>query len=66
MELSYKIADFLEDMDLEYNVFPDDEGVTLEFKYEDKFYVVNVLDNDKISINGDLPVSYRQFITDIF
>lgn len=67
LDLSFKLAEFLDDMDLEYNVFPDDEeGTTLEFSYEDKFYVVNVLDKDKLSVNGEAPITYRQFITDTF
>lgn len=66
MDLSFKIADFLDDMDIEYNVYPSDsDSVNIEFEYDGNSYFLDVV-GEKISVNGDEPITYKNFISDIF
>lgn len=62
MDLSFKIASFLEDLDIEYNVYPnEDESVSIEFEYDDQSYYLDVV-GEKISVNGDDSITYKDFI----
>lgn len=66
MEQSYQLADFLDDMDIEFEVFPDDsEGVFVEFKYLDSFYEVEFSKSGEVTVNGE-KTTYKEFISNTF
>lgn len=66
MDLSFKLASLLDDMDIDYEVIPsEDGGVALEFTYDDSFFNVEFISDIKIIVNGET-TTYKNFIIDTF
>lgn len=66
MEQSYQFADFLEDMDIDFEVLPDDDGgVHIEFSYMGEFYDVEFSASNRVIVNGSF-TSYKEFISNVF
>lgn len=66
MNASFQLAEFLEDLDIDFDSIPDEKGnISLEFMYEDNFYEVEFIDDTTIVVNGE-QMSYRDFIVNNF
>ena len=66
MELSFKLAELLDDLDIEYEVFPiDDVRHSIEFTYDNKFYEVEFKNENVLVVNGE-ETTYRDFILNTF
>jgi len=66
MELSYQLAEFLDDIDVEFEVIPNRDGsVSVEFTHDKSFYEVEFPDNGKVIVNGET-MTYRDLISNIF
>jgi hypothetical protein len=66
MNASFQLANFLEDLDIDFDSIPDEKGnISLEFMYEDKFYEVEFIDDATLVVNGE-QMSYRDFIVNNF
>lgn len=66
MNASFQLANFLEDIDIDFDSIPDEKGnISLEFMYEDKFYEVEFIDDATLVVNGE-QMSYRDFIVNNF
>jgi hypothetical protein len=63
---SFKLAEFLEDMDIEFDVIPEPDGnITLEFTYDSKFFNVLFINDNDLEVNGEI-TNYKNFITQNF
>ena len=66
MNASFQLANFLEDLDIDFDSIPDEHGnISLEFMYEDIFYEVEFIDDATLVVNGE-QISYRDFIVNNF
>lgn len=66
MNASFQLANFLEDLDIDFDSIPDEQGnISLEFMYEDIFYEVEFIDDATLVVNGE-QISYRDFIVNNF
>lgn len=66
MDLSFRLAELLDDLDISYEVVPiDDVRYSIEFTYDHTFYDVEFLDENTLIVNGD-NTTYKDFILNTF
>jgi hypothetical protein len=66
MDLSFKLASLLEDLDIGFEVIPiDDVKYSIEFTYDGTFYDVEFVDENNLVVNGE-EITYKDFIINTF